>query len=242
MDPRVEVIERRLAEIKRVIAISSGKGGVGKSCVASLMALLLAKSGRRVGLLDLDFYGPSTHVILGIRGAHPREERGIIPPEIDGIKFMSIIYYAGDRPVALRGREVSDAMVELLVITRWGPLDLLIIDMPPGLGDTTLDAIRLLKRAEFLVVTTPSRVALETVRKLLQLLSELKAPVLGVIENMKASSGSSVREELEAFSVPHLGEIAFDTELEEALGDREQLLKTVFARDLEMILTNLAEL
>jgi len=234
VDPRGEVIERRLAEAARVIAVLSGKGGVGKSCVASIMALILAESGRSVGLLDLDFYGPSTHVILGFKRTCPKEDRGIIPPEIGGIRFMSIVHYAGARPAPLRGLEVSDALVELLAISRWGPLDLLIIDMPPGLGDATLDAIRLLKRAQFLVVTTPSKLALETVRKLLELLRELEAPLLGVIENM--SRGSSIREELKAFSAAYLGEIAFDEGLEAALGDRGKLLKTTFARDLRLII------
>ncbi|MCK4321585.1 P-loop NTPase, partial [candidate division WOR-3 bacterium] len=151
MDPRLRIIDKRLKNIKTMIAISGGKGGIGKSLVASTLSLILSKLGYKVGLLDLDFCGPSTHIVLGIRGIYPKEEKGIIPPEIYGIKFMSIIYYAGDNPSPLRGIDISNAIIELLAITRWGPLDFLIIDVPPGIGDTTLDIIRLMKKTGFLI-------------------------------------------------------------------------------------------
>jgi len=163
MDPRLTIIERRLKDIKRIIAVSGGKGGVGKSLTASVMALIFSRLGYKTGLLDLDFGGPSIHTVLGLKGALPREEKGIIPPDAHGIKFMSIIHYAGDNPSPIRGIDISNAMIELLAITRWGRLDFLIIDMPPGIGDSTLDVIRLLKRAEFLIITTESRVTLDVV-------------------------------------------------------------------------------
>lgn len=232
MDPRVEIIDERLKNIDRVIAVSGGKGGIGKSVIASTVALSLAKRGHKVGLLDLDFTSPSTHVILGIDDIFPEEEKGIVPPEIYGIKFMSIVYYTGDGPSPLRGLDISNAMIELLAITRWGNLDFLIVDSPPGIGDATLDTVRLMKKTEFLVVTTPSRVALATVKKVLTMLKELKSPIIGVVENMKITRSSLVQEELEMFNVPFLAEIDFDRKLENTLGDVNRLLQTNFARSI----------
>jgi len=232
MDPRVEIIDERLKNIDRVIAVSGGKGGIGKSVIASTVALSLAERGHKVGLLDLDFTSPSTHVILGIDDIFPEEEKGIVPPEIYGIKFMSIVYYTGDGPSPLRGLDISNAMIELLAITRWGNLDFLIVDSPPGIGDATLDTVRLMKKTEFLVVTTPSRVALATVKKVLTMLKELKSPIIGVVENMKITRSSLVQEELEMFNVPFLAEIDFDRKLENTLGDVNRLLQTNFARSI----------
>lgn len=228
-DPRLEVIGRRLAEARRVIAVSSGKGGVGKSVIAAALALILRRRGYSVGLLDLDFTSPSTHVILGVEGLQPEEERGVIPPLAHGIRYMSIVYYAVDEPAPLRGADVSNAIIELLAVTRWGELDYLVIDMPPGIGDATLDMIRLTRVVNFLVVTTPSRVAFETVRKLLSLLRELEVPIVGVVENMVMRPSSSVRQQVERFRYPYLGSIAFDPGLEDALGDIGRLMGTRFA-------------
>ncbi|RLF93197.1 ATP-binding protein, partial [Thermococci archaeon] len=150
MDPRLNIIDERLKNIKKVIAVSGGKGGIGKSSVASVLSLNLSKMGYRVGLLDMDFCGPSTHIILGIKDIYPEEDKGVIPPQSHGIKFMSIIYYAGDNPSPLRGVDISNALIELLAVTLWGELDFLIIDMPPGIGDAILDVIRLIKKIEFL--------------------------------------------------------------------------------------------
>lgn len=235
MDPRVAIIEERLKSIKRIIAVAAGKGGVGKSTIATGLALILSEMSYKVGLLDLDFYGPSTHIILGISGeVQPREERGIVPPKVHGIEFMSIVYYAGENPVPLRGPDLTNALIELLAITRWGELDFLVVDMPPGMGDTTLDAIRLLKNLSVLVVTTPSRVAQQTVGKLLMLLRELNIPILGVIENMQRPSDRAQR-----FSdVRFLGELSFDEGLESALGDPRKFLKTQFAQKLREIISS----
>ena len=235
MDPRLEIIDKRLENIKRLIPISGGKGGIGKSLIASTLALTLSELDYKVGLLDLDFSGPSTHVILGIGGVYPEEEKGIIPPEIYGIRFLSIIYYAGDSPLPLRGIDISNAMIELLAITQWGSLDFLIIDMPPGIGDITLDAIRLMKSARFLIVTTQSKMVLETVKKALAILKELKVPIIGVIENMRIIRSSLVEEQIKPFNVPFLGEINFDEHLEDSLGDVSKLLKTHFAQDVKKI-------
>lgn len=240
MDPRLNIIDKRFENVKRIIAVSGGKGGIGKSLTASTLALILTKRGFRTGLLDLDFCGPSDHVILGIEGVFPEEDKGIIPPEVLGVRFMSITYFAGYNPVPLRGGEVSNAIIEMLAITRWNELDFLIIDMPPGTGDPALDIIRLIKRVEFLVVTTQSRVALAVVKKELQVLKELGIPVAGVLENMQIKEHSTVKEELSGYDAPYLGSILFDHNLEDALGDALKLLKTDFAVQLEKIVqTNL---
>lgn len=233
LDPRLEIIDKRLAGVKKLIPVSGGKGGIGKSVVASTLALTLAQLGYKVGLLDLDFSGPSTHVILGISGVYPEEEKGIIPPEVHGIKFLSIFYYTGDNPSPLRGVDISNAMIELLAITQWGSLDFLIIDMPPGIGDIVLDTIRLMKRAEFLIVTTPSKVVLATVMKVLAILKELTVPIVGVIENMKTQPSALVKEQIKPFDVPFLGEINFDNRLEAALGDVGKVLNTDVVRDMK---------
>src|SRR4030066_109307 len=224
VDPRTSVIAERLKEVKRVIAVSSGKGGVGKSLVASTLALALAKKGLKVGLFDLDFTSPSTHVILGIvlgiEGLRPEEDKGIVPPIVHGLKYMSIVYYSNDLAVPLRGADVSNVLIELLSITRWGKLDFLVIDMPPGIGDATLDLIRLIRNIEFLVVTASSQLAFETVRKLVKLLKELKVPVAGVVENMKMGDSKNIQQQTRKLGLIFLGEIPYDTQVEEAIGNK----------------------
>jgi len=231
-DPRIGIIEERLKGVNRIVAVSSGKGGVGKSLIASTLALTLARRGYKVGLFDLDFTSPSTHVILGVEGLQPREEKGIIPPQVYGLKYMSIVYYSGEYALPLRGVDVSNALIELLAITRWDNLDFLIVDMPPGISDATLDVIRLVKRIEFVVITTPSRLAFETVRKLIDLLSELGIPIMGVVENMKMKESRFIQQQIEGRGITFWGDIPFDAELEEAIGDVNKLLATQFSKKL----------
>ncbi|MEM3731558.1 MAG: P-loop NTPase [Candidatus Bathyarchaeia archaeon] len=238
-DPRIGIIKERLKNARSVIAVSSGKGGVGKSLVASALALVLARKGLRVGLFDLDFTSPSTHLILGVGEAKPTEDKGLIPPEVHGLKYMSIIYYSGNHATPLRGVDVSNALIELLSVTRWGELDVLIIDMPPGLGDATLDVVRLIQNIKFLVVTTSSQLAFETVKKLLSLLGELNVKVLGVVENMKMNVNDYVKQQVQRLGTPFLGEIPFDAEIERAIGSANKLLETTFVKKMEAILKNL---
>ena len=228
IDPRPSLICRRLEGVDEIIAVSSGKGGVGKSMVASTLALHLADTGHNVGLLDLDFTSPATHVILGIHGLSPDEEYGIIPPVAHGIKYMSITHFALDKPAPLRGADVSDAIIELLAVTLWGDLEHLVIDMPPGLGDATLDVIRFVEGIRFLVVTTPSKVAYETIKKQLALLKRLRVPVIGVVENMARKPSDYVSLNVENDGVPYLGSIGYDEGLEESLGDVARLKETKF--------------
>lgn len=237
MDARISVIDKRLKDIKKIISVASGKGGVGKSLVASSLALNLSRKGYKVGLLDLDLYGPSSHIILGVKNYDfPEEEKGIIPPDVNGIKFMSIVYFTEDKPSPFRGIDVSNIIIELLAITQWGELDYLIIDMPPGMGDETLDVIRLVKRSEFLVVVTPSKVAMGAVGKLLQILKELNLPVIGVVENMKMTDSSYIKDSVSKMGLPYLNSISFDQNLEEAIGNPSKLTNTGFIKDLDKII------
>jgi ATP-binding protein involved in chromosome partitioning len=239
-DPRIAVIERRLEKVGKIVAVTSGKGGVGKSMVATSLAISLKERGHLVGLLDLDFTSPSTHVILGVEGLYPEEEMGILPPETHGINYMSITHYSLDEPVPLRGEDVSNAIIELLAITRWEELDYLIIDMPPGIGDATLDAIRFIQKLEFLVITTPSKVAYQSVKRLLLLLKEMDVTVIGVLENMVMVPSDYIKSEVEKLDLNYLGSITWDDQLEQSIGDIEKLLETSFFKKLEELTPKIA--
>jgi len=229
------VIDKRLEGVRRVIAVSSGKGGVGKSLIASALALHLARRGFMVGLFDADFTSPSTHRILGVRDLEIKEEKGILPIHFRGLKYMSIVAFSKENPLPLRGADVSNALIELFSAMLWGNLDYLIVDMPPGIGDATLDITRLVRKIEFLIVSTSSVLAFETVEKLLALLKELKVPVIGIIENMKMKQDSPIKEKVARFGASFLGDLPFDSEVEDALGDVDALLRTVFAQKLAEI-------
>jgi ATP-binding protein involved in chromosome partitioning len=240
-DPRIEILGSRFENIKNIIAVSSGKGGVGKSVIATAISLVLSEKGFNVGLLDLDFTSPSTHVILGVKGLYPKEEYGIIPPLAHGLRYMSIVHYSIDKPAPLRGSDISDAIIELLAITRWGELDYLIIDMPPGIGDVTLDVMRLIPRIRFIVVTTPSKVAYETVRKQLVLFKRLKVPIIGVIENMVLSSNKQIKLRVEDDGANYVGEIRFDGAFEDSIGNVSCLKGTEFYSSVKILILNLFE-
>ncbi|MFP4005723.1 MAG: ATP-binding protein [Candidatus Hadarchaeia archaeon] len=233
MDPRLEVIEKRLNNVENLLPVASGKGGVGKSLIASTTALLLSERDLNVGLLDLDLHGPSAHIILGAEDLDfPEEEKGVLPPKVGKIKFMSTVYYSQDKPAPLRGGDISNAIKELLSITRWGDLDYLILDMPPGLGNETLDTVELIPKTEFILVTTPSKVALGTVKKLVRMLQELSVPIQGIIENMVTKKSPDLREEIKSLKVNHLGNIEYDHNLERSIGKPKEILKSKFAKQL----------
>ena len=235
-DPRIAVIERRFEKVGKIIAVSSGKGGVGKSMIATSFALNLRDKGYKVGLLDLDFTSPATHVILGVDGLYPEEDYGIIPPLAHELRYMSITHYSLDEPAPLRGEDVSNAIIELLAITRWGELDYLVVDMPPGIGDATLDTIRLIPRIEFVVVTTPSRVAYQSVRRMILLLKELGIPMSGVVENMVMKPSDYVESDVLKLGLDYLGSIEYDEAVEESLGDVDALSETGFYKRVREIL------
>ena len=238
MDPRTTVISERLSRIGRIIAVSSGKGGVGKSLVATTLSLALSRRGCKVGLFDLDFTSPSTHLILGVKDVQPKEEKGIVPPQVNGLAYMSLVYFSGDQAAPLRGVDVSNALIELLAVTQWGELDFLVIDMPPGIGDAVLDLVRLVKRIEFLIVTTSSMLAFETVKKQVRLLQELKVPIIGAVENMKRNTADIIERETEKLGVKFLAGIPFDPTVEGAIGNVSKLFGTEIAQRIREVAAN----
>ncbi len=235
IDPRESVIDERLSLCRRIVAVTGGKGGVGKSLVSAGLALRAADSGLKTGLLDLDITTPAQHLILGFDGEFPEEERGLVPPLFHGVRFMSLSHFSGEGPAALRGRDISSAIIEMLAITLWGELDLLVIDMPPGMSDAVLDVLRLIPRAESLMVCGPSKVSFSAVEKMIVLLRQVKAPVLGVLGNMTRRGCTFVRESTERFGAAHLGDIPFDEELEARIGDPDRLLRSAAVRGLEVV-------
>lgn len=235
MDPRPAVIERRLRDVRRIVAVTGGKGGIGKSSVAVGLALALAEDGRRVGLLDLDLWGPSDHVILGIARPGLGEDGGLVPEEVAGVRFLSIASIVGDDPALLRGDDISNAILELLAVTIWDGLDVLVVDMPPGFGDTLLDSARYLPRAEHVVVTTPSELTRVTTRKTVELLRRLELPALGLVENLRREADGAAETARTADDLPLLGSIGFDEAYESALGDPGRLRETTFYRDVQAV-------
>jgi ATP-binding protein involved in chromosome partitioning len=181
-----------LAGVKNVIAVVSGKGGVGKSTVAANLALALAEGGASVGLMDADIYGPSVPIMFGVRGERPmmREVNGkgmIVPLERFGIKLMSIGLLVDEKnAVVWRGPMASSAIRQFVTDVDWGDLDYLVIDMPPGTGDIHLTIVQTVPVTGVIVVTTPQPVALADARKGIAMFSQaqVNVPIIGVVENM----------------------------------------------------------
>ncbi|MFN8626163.1 MAG: P-loop NTPase [Candidatus Binatia bacterium] len=235
MDPRRAGIERRLAGVRRILAVTGGKGGIGKSSVAAILALVLAEKGVRVGLLDLDVTAPTSHVILGAGDCVPTEEFGLQPPDVHGIRFMSVSQFLGRHPAPLRGPDVTNVILELLAVTCWNTLDVLVIDMPPGLGDVSLDLVRLLGRAEYLVVAGRSPVVVETVRRMLHFLREMRVPICGVVENMVRAPGALVEQLARQYDMDYLGALPYDPHLDDANGCPARIRRTALAAALRTV-------
>ncbi|MDQ6888702.1 MAG: Mrp/NBP35 family ATP-binding protein [Bacteroidota bacterium] len=217
-----------LSGVKNIIAVVSGKGGVGKSTVASNLALAIAEGGAKVGLMDADIYGPSVHIMFGVRGERPvmKEVDGkgkIVPLERYGIKLMSIGLLVDEKQaVVWRGPMVSSAIRQFVTDVDWGELDYLIIDMPPGTGDIHLTIVQTVPVTGVIVVTTPQLVALADAKKGIAMFNQaqLKVPVIGLVENMSyftpaelpdnkyfifgKEGGKNLADE---FDIPFLGEI-----------------------------------
>src|SRR5579875_2720203 len=172
--------------VARVIAIASGKGGVGKSTVAANLALALATLRPRIGLMDADVYGPSIPLMLGIRErARATEDRRLEPTVAHGLRVMSMGMFVGDStPIVWRGPMLTKLITEFLRNCDWGELDLLVVDLPPGTGDVQLTLTQQLPLSGGIIVTTPQPVALADVRRGIQMFAQVHAPVLGLIENM----------------------------------------------------------
>jgi len=182
---RGNVEKAAIEGIGHIVAVSSGKGGVGKSTVAVNLAVALARLGARVGILDTDVYGPNVPIMLG--GHDMPEARGekIVPPVYHGVKTMSIgLLNPGDRAVVWRGPMLHSAVSQFLRQVEWGELDYLVVDMPPGTGDVQLSLAQLVSLAGAVLVTTPQEVALGDVRKAYNMFDQLHVPCLGIVENM----------------------------------------------------------
>ncbi len=213
--------------VGKIIAVASGKGGVGKSTVAANLAVSLAKSGHRVGLCDCDLYGPSQALMLGCREGVRVEEgtERILPAECHGVKLMSMGMLLGDdSPAALRGPMVTRFTQQFLRQVVWGDLDLLVLDLPPGTGDIQLTIVQTVALDGALIVTTPQEVALVDARKAIAMFRKVNVTILGVVENMSYFTvpGSAQRHEIfgtgggrreaERQKVPLLAEIPLDPE------------------------------
>ena len=218
---------QRVAGIDRIIAIGSGKGGVGKSTVSSNLAVALAKQGRRVGLLDADIYGPSQPRMMGVskRPASP-DGKTIIPLQAHGVTMMSIgLMLKDDEAVIWRGPMIMGALQQLISQVEWGELDVLLIDLPPGTGDIQLTLCQRTHLTGAIVVSTPQDVALLDARKALDMFQKLKTPVLGLIENMSSYicpncgheahifGHGGVASEAQKLGLPFLGELPLDIEV-----------------------------
>ncbi|KTT65848.1 ATP-binding protein [Pseudomonas oryzihabitans] len=177
-----------MGNVKNIIAVASGKGGVGKSTTAANLALALAREGARVGVLDADIYGPSQGIMFGFaEGTRPevRDEKWFIPLQAHGVEVMSMAFLTNDKtPVAWRGPMVSGALIQLITQTAWNDLDYLVIDMPPGTGDIQLTLAQKVPVAGAVIVTTPQDLALLDARKGVEMFQKVNIPVLGVVENM----------------------------------------------------------
>ncbi|MFN7065310.1 MAG: Mrp/NBP35 family ATP-binding protein [Aquificaceae bacterium] len=180
--------KRRVSGVRHLIAVGSGKGGVGKSTVSVNLALALSKLGYRVGLLDADIYGPSIPTLMGIKGGkvYVDENNRIIPLEKYGIRTLSIGFLlpSEDTPVIWRGPMLMRALTQFLFDVNWEDLDFLVLDLPPGTGDVQLTLAQSVHMGGAIVVTTPQDVALADVKKAVSMFKEVQIPVLGVIENM----------------------------------------------------------
>lgn len=217
-----------VAGVKRIIAISSAKGGVGKSTIAVNLACVAAQSGLAVGLLDADIYGPSLPTLMGLHEKPEVGEQGLIPHEKFGLKAMSIGFLIeGDQPLIWRGPIVHKALEQLLGDTQWGSLDILFLDLPPGTGDVQLTLAQKFKLDGAIAVTTPQDISLADVRRGAVMFRKVNVPVLGIVENMSyytcVNCGHTShpfgegggRREAESLGLPLLGRLPLDPRIME---------------------------
>ncbi len=213
--------------VKNLVAVASGKGGVGKTTVAVNLAIALKNMGAAVGLLDADVYGPNVPMMLGTN-EQPRalDERTIIPVQAYGVKMISMgLLNPGDKPLVWRGPMLHSVMQQFLRSVRWGQLDYLVVDLPPGTGDVQLSLIQTVSVSGAVVVTTPSAVALADVRKAVEMFRQVNVEVLGVVENMSYFACPHCQKRIDVFGygegekmakefgIPLLGEIEIDPQI-----------------------------
>jgi ATP-binding protein involved in chromosome partitioning len=210
--------------VKNLVAVASGKGGVGKTTVAVNLALALSKLGHKVGLLDADVYGPNVPIMLGAtQQPEATADKRIIPVQVQGLKMISMgLLNPGDKPMIWRGPMLHSVITQFLRSVVWGELDYLIIDLPPGTGDVQLTLIQTVAVTGAVLVTTPSTVALADVRKAIEMFRQVNVEVLGVVENMSTFACPHCGKAVDifghgegsktaiAYGVPVLGEVEID--------------------------------
>jgi ATP-binding protein involved in chromosome partitioning len=221
-----------LPDVKFIVAVASGKGGVGKSTVATNLAVALAGQGHKVGLLDADVFGPSGPRMMGLSGRPEiTAERKLVPPVNHGVKVMSIGFLVpDDQAVVWRGPMVMGALEQMMKDVAWGPLDILVVDMPPGTGDAQLTMAQRVPLAGAVIVSTPQDVALLDARKGIAMFKKVAVPILGIVENMSyfqcpacghrtdIFAHGGARHEAETMGAPFLGEIPIEAAVR-AAGD-----------------------
>jgi ATP-binding protein involved in chromosome partitioning len=219
--------------VRNIVAVSSGKGGVGKSTVAVNLAAVLAMDGARVGLMDADVYGPNVPLMLGASRVRPEiAGNKLVPVEAHGIKMMSMaLLKPGDEPMILRGPILHGLVKQFLQDVLWGELDYLIVDMPPGTGDVQLSLAQLVPVQGAVLVTTPQEVAVADVRRALRMFETVAVPILGIVENMSyfVAPDTGTRYDIfgaggglklaETYGVPFLGAVPLGLEVREG-GDK----------------------
>jgi len=209
--------------VKNLIAVGSGKGGVGKTTVSVNLAVALASLGYKAGLMDADVYGPNVPLMMGINRTPMAHGERIQPLEQHGVRLMSMGFLnPGDKPLVWRGPMLHSVIQQFLRGVDWGELDYLIIDLPPGTGDVALSLIQSAPLTGAIVVTTPSDVSLEDARKAIHMFHQVKVPILGIVENMSYLDCPHCNERIDVFSsgggrrtaeqmqVPFLGELPLD--------------------------------
>ena len=234
LDLRDGLISGRLEEIGRVLLFASGKGGVGKSTLSASTAYLLSSRGR-VGVLDLDLHGPSIPALFGIASSSFRESReGLVPAKVDTIHVMSIDSFVRGRGLPARGARKAETMKEMMAITNFGPLDTLVVDLPPGTGDEFLTALEMFRgKEEIVFVTQPSMLSWNVTKRALGIAVAMKSGIAGVIQNMGRPL-RQIEKDCSKMGVPVLGSIGYHG----SISDRpvSRLRGSAFMRELKNVL------
>jgi ATP-binding protein involved in chromosome partitioning len=229
MEGRAVSMDELLPGVRNIVAVASGKGGVGKTTVSVNLALALAKTGAKVGLLDADIYGPSVPLMMGLKASPEVISNKIQPPEVDGVKVISMgfFYEQSQQAGIYRGPIVSGIVKQFLTDVNWGELDYLIIDLPPGTGDAPLTIAQTIPITGILIVTTPQDVAMNVAVKAIGMFNKLNVPIIGVVENMSylqcphcsdqiylfgQGGGKKISDD---FKIPFIGEIPLHPDIRE---------------------------